>query len=137
MKTLSFYLIQFTWGIVQNILGLIAFVFCALLGGKIKPRHKFAFVCEVPKSPGSVSLGCFLLVTDYNDKYVLNHEYGHTLQSLILGVFYLIIIGLPSFIWAWLFKGWRKKRNVSYYDFYTERWANQLVGQGQETSIDN
>lgn len=129
MKAFAFYFVQFTWGLLQNILGLLLFICCVCFGCRVKPRHKFAFVCEMPKSRGSLSLGCFIFVKDYGNKYLVNHEYGHTLQSLLLGVFYLIIIGLPSFIWAAFFKGWRKRHGVSYYAFYTERWANRMVGQ--------
>ena len=59
--------------------------------------------------------------------YVL-HEYGHTIQSRMLGPLYLLIIGLPSIIWAGCFKGYRKKHNVDYYSFATEKWADKLGG---------
>ena len=48
----------------------------------------------------------------------IRHEYGHTIQSRKLGPVYLLVIGLPSIIWAGCFKNWRVKHNKSYYDFY-------------------
>ena len=51
------------------------------------------------------------------------HELGHHKQSLILGPLYLIVIGIPSLIHAWL---WNPNSGKSYYDFYTEHWANKL-----------
>ena len=60
------------------------------------------------------------------------HEYGHTLQSKKLGPLYLLVIGLPSLIWAGCFDDWRAKHHKSYYDFYTERWANKLSGVKEE-----
>ena len=60
----------------------------------------------------------------------IKHEYGHTIQSKYLGLFYLLIIGLPSLIWAQCFGWYRKKTGKSYYDFYTEKWANELGGVG-------
>ena len=60
------------------------------------------------------------------------HEYGHTIQSCKLGPIYLLVIGLPSIIWAGCFKNWRKKHNKSYYDFYTESWADRLSGVKRE-----
>lgn len=119
-----FYLAQFTWGILQNLLGFIIFVFAAATG-RYKRRVGRAFVCQVPFN---VSLGCFIFVVDSYDELLIKHEYGHTLQSLILGPFYLLIIGLPSLIWAGFFDEWRRKRGISYYSFYTERLANSLVG---------
>jgi hypothetical protein len=58
----------------------------------------------------------------------IKHEYGHSIQSKILGPLYLLIIGLPSLLWAWLGDNYRKKNNKSYYWFYTEKWANKLGG---------
>lgn len=56
----------------------------------------------------------------------IKHEYGHTLQSKHLGWLYLLVIGLPSLIWARCFGRYRKKTGASYYAFYTESWANKL-----------
>lgn len=60
------------------------------------------------------------------------HEYGHTQQSRKLGPLYLLIIGLPSLIWAGCFEGWRKKHNKPYEWFYTEAWADRLGGVKRE-----
>ena len=65
--------------------------------------------------------------TAWQQNYV-KHEYGHTIQSKMLGPIYLIVIGIPSFLWAWLGDKYREKNNVSYYVFYTEKWANKLGG---------
>jgi len=57
---------------------------------------------------------------------VKSHEYGHTIQSLILGPLYLLIIGIPSMIWCNNPKyiKLREEKGISYYDFYPEKWAN-------------
>ena len=56
---------------------------------------------------------------------MVRHEYGHCRQSRILGPFYLLVIGLPSLLWAlW----WTPGRSVGYYSFYTERLADRLGG---------
>lgn len=65
----------------------------------------------------------------------LEHEYGHTIQSLILGPLYLIIIGIPSTLWGFLpcCNVKRKAKSISYFSFFTEKWANffgeQVTGQ--------
>ena len=66
-----------------------------------------------------------LTMSEYQTEYI-KHEYGHTIQSRKFGPLYLLVIGLPSIIWAGCFKNYRKKYSVSYYDFYTEAWANKL-----------
>lgn len=80
---------------------------------------------------GSITLGKYIFLADahWYDKDVLLHEYGHVLQNYILGPLYLIVIGLPSLLWAgFIHKLVNKKKKVSYYSFYTEKWANKLVG---------
>lgn len=61
-------------------------------------------------------------------KNTLAHEYGHCLQSGKLGWFYLLVIGAPSLCWAWAHSTFTALGDVSYYDFYTERWADKLGG---------
>ena len=62
----------------------------------------------------------------------LMHEYGHTIQSQKLGPVYLLVIGLPSLIWAGCFEKYRIKHKKSYYGFYTEKWADKLGGISRE-----
>lgn len=80
--------------------------------------------------------GRIFIPFDYNEKQqkqkyyqdYVKHEYGHTRQSKMLGPLYLLVIGLPSIIWAGCFDKYREKNNVSYYSFYTESWADKLGG---------
>ncbi len=57
---------------------------------------------------------------------LLVHEYGHTIQSLILGPLFLIIIGIPSALWAFFGGRKRKEKQIPYGAFFTEKWANNL-----------
>lgn len=77
---------------------------------------------------GGVTLGKYIFICqDYTDKEItIKHECGHVKQSKILGPLYLIVVGLPSIIWAMTYK-YTAPYN-SYYDFYTEKWANKLMG---------
>ena len=61
-------------------------------------------------------------------RFLLEHEYGHTIQSLILGPMYLLLVGLPSLLWNRLpyFERHRKKSGRSYYSAVFERTANSL-----------
>ncbi|MGI6701827.1 MAG: hypothetical protein ACOX3U_05165 [Christensenellales bacterium] len=123
-----FYLIQFTWGIIQNLLGLILFI-------RYKGKREFFFGSVITyhnENWGGISLGIFITISSVKGPEWIAatkvHEYGHTIQSLILGPLYLFIIGIPSIIWcnAKKFKALRKERNISYFDFYPEKWANRL-----------
>lgn len=127
MKKFLYTIIQCTWGILQTIIGLILFLV------NIKKEHYNylgAIVTEWNYS-GCVSLGLFIFISKDSGIYkkgLIVHEYGHTIQSLILGFLYVPIILIPSLIWCGLpyFKNYRKIKNVSYYSMYTESWANSL-----------
>lgn len=79
--------------------------------------------------PGGISLGLYILMGEssrkYNRNQIKEHEWGHTRQSLYLGPLYLIFVGLSSIIWAWY---WTPDRPMTYYDFWTENWADRLGG---------
>ena len=79
---------------------------------------------------GGVTLGDRIFISRcYHGEYlnmVIAHESGHVKQSLYLGPLYLIVIGIPSILWAWSHR-WIAPRK-SYYWFYTESIANKLGG---------
>lgn len=118
-------MLHFLWGLPQNLIGLIMYIF---LAPKHKhKRYKRAFVCEMPWG-GGVSLGMFIFVGNIDAEKTVMHEYGHTRQSMMLGVLYLLVIGLPSIVWAGCFDKYRAKHHISYYSLYTEKWADKLGG---------
>lgn len=130
MKKTLFYVVQFTWGIVQNCVGLIGFL---ILSGKFRhDRFQNAFVTYVDsdKPFGGISLGVFIFVNGKKPDEWLHdtriHEYGHTIQSLVLGPLYFLVIGIPSMIWCNFppLRRYRTKNHVSYYALYCEGWAN-------------
>lgn len=60
---------------------------------------------------------------------VVKHEgIGHGTQSRYLGWFYLLIIGLPSIVWASLYGSIIPYTHNGYYKFPTEAWADKLAG---------
>lgn len=119
MKNLIFYL----WQLPQNLIGLIILLF---IKGEFK--HKFQDINYYfhDSFPGGISLGNYLILGT-NRTQSIKHEHGHAIQSRMLGPLYLIVIGLPSIIWAWLY-GWIiPETKNGYYKFYTEKWADKLV----------
>lgn len=110
----------FLWTLPQSLLGWVMSLFCRKTTKFDKPVYIWSF-------KGAVSLGMFIFVKDYASEFTVAHEYGHYKQSLMLGWLYLLVIGLPSFVWATL-QTIGLFKNVCYYDFYTERWANKIAG---------
>lgn len=138
MNITLYRIIQCTWGGIQTLLGAIVF----LLHRKDTHYSYHGAIVTEWSGKSSVSIGMFVFVTRepyFYDKLkaqytmqelsrrLLVHEYGHTIQSLILGPVYLIAMGIPSTLWGFL-PGCGKKRQqgVSYFSFFTERWANAL-----------
>ena len=110
--------IQITWGFLQSFLGLLVY---SIYHKSTHHLYHGSIVTRWPRSDG-LSLGLFIFVPINANKFIYKHEYGHTIQSLIFGPLYLIIIGIPSFIWSKL-----KKDKNTYYEFYSEKMANYLA----------
>ena len=136
MGAALYLLVQCSWGLIQAVLGAAVF-----LRYRRCPRFRFhGAVVTVYPLYSSLSLGPFIFLTDKPPRdrrgqvpfeevprRMLVHEYGHTIQSLILGPLYLPLIGLPSALWAHLPSCQRKWRGkVSYFNFFTEKTANFL-----------
>ena len=121
-------LILFIWQLPQHIVAIIYFgylvMMCKDLG--VDSRYKQATVIPCIMR-GAVTLGNYVFV-GLNSEYrkTVKHELGHTIQSKILGPLYLIIIGIPSITYCGLRRLFPSLRKKNYYDFYTERWANNL-----------
>jgi len=141
MKGVLFTLLQLTWGLPQTLAGFIFHLYWRHKGGRVS-LFNGAVVTEW-SLPSSMSLGLFILLGRNVGRYVLDgreltaeetrigvlvHEFGHCVQSLILGPLFLPLAGLPSFLWARLsvFRRLRRRKLLSYYAVYPENWANTL-----------
>ena len=130
MKKFLYVFWQYTWGILQNLVGGSIYLFFRLRGCKhFRYQGSLAVIWTI--EAGSMSMGRFLFFYPgfrKGDHRLLSHEYGHTIQSLILGPLYLPLVGLPSLLWASLpvFEKRRQEKHISYYDFVPEKWANRL-----------
>ena len=123
LSTIAFILL-FVWQLPQNIAGAAYYVFLYLRASATVGEYKDVLTILFTGLSASVSLGCFIVL--HRDSLELKrHEYGHCIQSRILGPLYLLIIGIPSAYWCI-----HCKNNLAAdpYDFWTERWANKLGG---------
>ena len=133
IKKVLFAAVQFTWGLPQTLCGL--FVFLASEG---KTDSYRCAVCKAWSHGSGLSLGLFLFVPEGASGRITAHEYGHSLQSLILGPFYLPVIGLPSLIWCVNKQAirYRKEKKKDYFSFYTEKTADALGKAKKEEQKD-
>ncbi len=119
------------WELPQIILALI-------LWAIVKKRmiqaidYKDSKVFFVKDFPGGISLSFMIFLSDtdlidLSNLRSIRHEYGHTIQSLWLGWFYLIIVGVPSIIRARIWNHY-KLEEKKYYEGFPENWADLLGG---------
>lgn len=113
--------LQYLWSLPQNLLGLLL---RAIYKGN-DSVYEDAIVRRSVKMKGGISLGRYIIINRYASRKTIMHEYGHCRQSKRLGPLYLLVIGLPSILHAWRYD---KKTGKSYYDYWTERWADRLGG---------
>ena len=124
MKTVQKWLfraVQWTWGLPQTLLGLL--VLLAHWDCR-REEHRGAVAVRWGR-PTGLSLGMFLFLPPSEDRWYLLHEYGHSLQSLLLGPLYLPLVALPSVFWCRfppLRRLWTSGR-VAYDAVYPENWA--------------
>lgn len=113
MKRVAYTILQLTWGLPQTLLGLILY-----LKNLRRPHEKYHSCIETHwKSKGGISLGLFIFTPETQlpgSGKIRVHEYGHTIQSLLLGPLYLPFIGIISYTWANLpyFKRLRKEKKI-------------------------
>ena len=121
-------LILFIWQLPQHLLAILYIGYLVMMSKDlgIDSRYKQAIVIACIMR-GAVTLGNYVFV-GLNSEYrkTVKHELGHTIQSKILGPLYLIIIGIPSITYCGLRRLFPSLRKKNYYNFYTEKWANNL-----------
>lgn len=122
MKTLITILL-YLWQLPQNLLGVLLKLFYKV-SNKVVYKDKIVCICKGFR--GGISLGNTIIVNKYpitKDTWsTVKHEYGHSIQSKWLGPFYLFVVGIPSIVWACI----HNNNMGSYYNFYTEKWADKL-----------
>lgn len=142
IKYALYMLVQCTWGCMQTIIGLFFFlryIDCphSFYKGSIETKWRVNHF-------SGLSLGLFIFIPDekaeYFEKYGWSdekindqisrcrvHEYGHTIQSLILGPF-MLIPGIVSVAWGRMkrYERLRKEYHVPYSFCWPEAWANKL-----------
>ena len=118
-----YWLAQCSWGFLQTLAGAVLY---AMHTGCHRTWYRNARVTYWKQGSG-LSLGGFIFIPESRPE-ILVHEYGHTVQSLLLGPLFLPVVGVPSIFWAGLpqMTRLRRERHISYYSRFPENWANQL-----------
>lgn len=126
----------FIWELPQNLLGLVVYLVIKSRK-KIINTEKEAHRLFIETPNMGVSLGWLVFWTPAGNRFphLTNdcrmHEYGHSLQSAMLGPFYLIVVGIPSILRV-MYSKWYFRRNgkgwKNYFSGFPESWADKLGG---------
>ena len=125
MKKALFILLQCTWGLLQTLIG-----FSFFLALRKRPHRMYRGCIDTQWNHiGGLSLGLFIFTppdTHSNADLIRVHEYGHTIQSLVLGPF-MLFVGIISVIWGNLpyFTSLRKTKQLPYTACFVEAWASK------------
>lgn len=124
----------FLWELPQNILGignLLAMTAAGAVMGRSFERNRMF----IKVRSGAVSLGLFVFWSDAGSEHFRldarnkEHEYGHSIQSRMLGPLYLIVVGIPSVsrvVYARRYYARHGARWAGYYNGFPENWADRL-----------
>lgn len=119
-------ILKYIWQLPQNLLGLL-YLGYLVAENQIPVISEYKGVKVYQKySSGSVTLGEYIFISPRATENTVRHEWGHTRQSLLLGPLYLIIIGIPSILWAMTHRTIAPGKPYNW--FYTEAWADRLGG---------
>lgn len=130
---IAYYLLNFTWGAIMSIIGLIATVFAMLfLHGK-PHKNGCSYTVEIGGDWGGLELGCFSFVGGYSKsdpkffEHTRKHEFGHSLQNMILGPIAIFVSFIPSAIRYHVFQYRTKhgKKNPPYDAIWFESTATK------------
>ena len=129
MKPL-YYFLNFTWGILINIVGAIAAGALYLIGKK-PIRHAGSIVFRVGHNWGGLNLGIFSIVSEEAGEHTLNHEFGHSLQNCLWGPLFPFVVSIPSARRYWKFID-NEKKGIPNEDYDAVWYEGQATKWGTE-----
>ena len=111
------------WQLPQHLLALILI---KVVGATKSKEYGGASIYTTARIFG-ISLGEYIILWSGANDTTVRHEYGHAIQSRMLGPAYLLVVGLPS-ITMNLLSRVEVLRVERYYDRWPENWADKLGG---------
>lgn len=100
LKAILFWIISWTWGLPMTLVGAICALALIITGHKPQKFHQFIYF-EVGEDWGGFECGCFFITCKDPDLQLKQHEAGHGIQNIILGVFMPFLVSIPSAIRYW------------------------------------
>ena len=120
-------ILNYTWGILMTLIGYGA---CAVLRcagfrpKRIGPCYHFM----VGSAWGGLTLGMTIITDDEPNEWILDHEFGHSVQNAFFGPLFPFLIAIPSVIRYWKRK--KDEKNGKELPDYDSVWF-----EGQATEL--
>lgn len=130
-KIIGFWVLSLTWGLPMTLFGALVAAALIVTGHKPKRFHYLIYF-EVGRGWGGFECGAFFVVNRGASLHLKQHEAGHGIQNIILGVFMPFVVSIPSAIRYWyreyLVKSGKKRYSElpSYDSMWFEGWATAL-----------
>lgn len=126
-----YYIISFTWGLPMNLLGVVIAIPLLILGYRPK-QNMYGWYFEIGEDLGGVNFGFISIVAQNPSSYILQHEFGHSIQNCIFGIYFLPLVAIPSMLRYWYRRYLVTVKKVSYLDLppYDSIWF-----EGQATLL--
>ncbi len=127
----GFWIISCTWGIIMTLIGAVVALALLITGHKPQLYHgRVRF--EVGTGWGGFSCGGFIVTNKNPSTHLKQHEAGHSIQNIMLGIFMPFLVAIPSMIRYWyreylVSSGKKKSSELPAYDsIWFEGWATSL-----------
>lgn len=122
---------SWVWGFIPTLIGAIIFLTLRLACMTLPiKRNGWGYYTELGSGWGAVSFGPFAIVNKNPSQYLLDHEYGHSLQNCYLGP-YAILIYLMSYVRWWFLRWYNKPQGKGIIDRFLRKVVlKKYVHQG-------
>lgn len=131
VKLVLFWVIQWTWGLIENIIGFLIFVVMVCTGHKPQKIGQMVYFEAGGKYWGGFNMGFVAVVNKEPLHSTLRHEHGHFIQTIYFGPL-MLPLQLASAIRYWyrrLLKKFKPKK-AAYLPDYDAWWF-----EGQATKL--
>ena len=131
VKGILFWVLSLSWGLPMTLFGAICAFALLVTGHKPQRFHYFVYF-EVGSGWGGFEAGGFFFVNKNPSQHIKQHESGHGLQNIMLGVLMPFLVSIPSMIRYWyreliVRSGKKKYSELPDYDsIWFEGWATRL-----------
>ena len=105
------------------------------LGGK-PHKNGCTIITEIGENWGGLELGCFALCSKYSENHqyyydeVRRHEFGHSIQNIILGPLFLFVVSIPSAI-----RYWYQRIAIKHGKYFSDDWYDSIWFEGTATRV--